>query len=178
MPRNAGEVQTILDARDILTGGLGSIFMTLPGGKRMCVMHAKNIEASISYEKEQVAILGKRGKGNRKTGETYSGSMTLYYVDSTFRDLAQTYKNHGKDYYFDIEIYNHDDTSKAGEQLVILRDCNFDEMILAKLDADSAVLEEDVSFTFEDWILDTKFDPLEGLFPDGTPYDPSTLLLV
>lgn len=165
------EKPTILDARDILSGEQGSIYATLPDGTNMCCMHAKNIEASVSYEKEQVPILGKRGKGNRKTGETYSGSMTVYYVDSTFRRLAQKYKESGQDFYFDIRIQNKDNTTRTGEQIIILRDCNFDELILAKLDADSAILDEDISFTFEDWILDTSFDYLDGLFPDGDPED-------
>lgn len=158
------EKAPILNAKDILSGEQGEIWATLPDGRDMCVMHAKNIEASISYEKEQVPILGKRGKGNRKTGETYSGSMTLYYVDSTFRELAERYKDFGEDFYFDLRIINHDSTTNTGEQVIVLRECNFDEMVIAKLDADSSVLDEDVSFTFEDWILDTKFDQLEGLF--------------
>lgn len=154
----------ILDARDILSGEQGEIWATLPDGREMCVMHAKNIEATVSYDKEQVPILGKRGKGNRKTGETYSGTMTLYYVDSNFRELAENYKDTGTDFYFDMRIINKDNTTHTGQQIIILRDCNFDEMVIAKLDADSSVLEEDVSFTFEDWILDTKFDELDGLF--------------
>lgn len=167
MPNGLSPNQSILDARDILTGSMGSIFANLPDGRRMCVMHAKNIEATVSYEKEQVAILGKRGKGNRKTGETYSGSMTVYFVDSSFRDLAQQYKNSGLDFYFEIEITNNDPTSKAGEQIVILRDVNLDEMTIAKLDADAAILDEEMSFTFEDWTLSQKFKELEGLFPNG-----------
>lgn len=157
--------QSILDARDILAGSMGAVWCTLPDGRRMCAMQVKNIEASVSYEKEQVAILGKRGKGNRKTGETYSGSMTLWYVDSSFRKLAEQYKNSGLDFYYDLEVTNNDPTSKAGSQIVVLRDVNFDELILTKLDADSAVLDEDVSFTFEDWLLDTAFNELDGLFP-------------
>lgn len=158
--------QSILDARDILSGEQGMIKATLPDGRVMTVMHAKNIETTISYDKEQVPILGKRGKGNRKTGETYSGTMTLYYVDSTFRKLAEQYKDTGEDFYFDMTITNEDRTTHTGKQIVILRDCNFDEMILAKLDADSSILEEDVSFTFEDYIVDTEFSELDGLFED------------
>lgn len=154
----------VLDVRDILTGSMGMIYATLPDGREMKVMHAKNIEASVSYEKEQVPILGRRGKGNRKTGETYSGSMTLYYVESIFRDLAQSYKNTGQDFYFTLKIENEDPTTKTGKQIVVLTGCNFDELVLSKLDADSAILEEDVTFTFEDWTLDTQFDVLPGLF--------------
>lgn len=157
----------VLDARDILTGSMGMIYATLPDGREMKVMHAKNIEATVSYEKEQVPILGRRGKGNRKTGETYSGSMTLYYVESIFRDLAQSYKNTGQDFYFTLKIENEDLTTHTGKQIVVLTGCNFDELVLSKLDADSAILEEDVTFTFEDWTLDTKFEVLPGLFPSG-----------
>lgn len=156
----------ILDARDILSGEQGELYATLPDGRSMCVMHAKNIEATVSYDKEQVPILGKRGKGNRKTGETYAGSMTLYYVESVFRELAQNYKDTGEDFYFDMRVTNHDNTTHTGTQVIILRGCNFDELVLAKLDADASVLEEDVSFTFEDWVLDTQFDLLDGFFKD------------
>lgn len=154
----------ILNARDVLSGEQGEVWATLDDGKRMCMMHVKNIEASVDFEKEQIPILGKRGKGNRKNGETYSGSMTVYYVDSTFRKLAERYKKQGLDWYFDIQIINSDATTRAGKQQVTLIDCNLDSLVLAKLDADSSTLEEDMDFTFEDYRIDVEFDNLDGLF--------------
>ena len=158
---------TILNARDILSGEQGEVWATLPNGDRMCMMHVKNLEASVSYDKEQVPILGKRGKGNRKKGETYSGSMTVYYVTSIFRQYAEQYKNSGKDFYFEIRVINHDNTSRAGTQEVWLQDCNLDSLVLAKVDADSSILDEDMDFTFENYHIETIFDDLTGLFPDG-----------
>ena len=156
----------ILNAKDILSGEQGELWASFDG-RDMCVMHAKNIEATVSYDKEQVPILGKRGKGNRKTGATYSGSMTLYYVESVFRKYAERYKDEGEDFYFDLKVINHDATTHTGTQTVVLRDCNFDELVIAKLDADSSILDEDVSFTFEDWYIDGEgFDILDGFFDD------------
>ena len=162
----------ILNVKDILSGEQGEVYAYLPNivsvnGGRMCMMHVKNIEATVSYDKEQVPILGKRGKGNRKKGETYSGSMTVYYLTSIFREYAQDYKNSGEDFYFDLKVINHDATTHTGTQVVVLRDCNFDELVLAKLDADSSILDEDVSFTFEDWYIENEgFDILDGFFED------------
>lgn len=159
----------ILNVKDILSGEQGEVYAYLPNivsvnGGRMCMMHVKNIEATVSYDKEQVPILGKRGKGNRKKGETYSGSMTVYYLTSIFREYAQDYKNSGEDFYFDLQIVNNDTTSRAGEQVIWLLDCNIDSLVLAKLDADSSILDEDMDFTFEDYRIDKSFNVLDGLF--------------
>lgn len=154
----------ILNARDILTGSLGKVYATLADGRRMDMMHVVNIEANVSYDKEQVPILGKVGKANRKTGETYSGSMTVYYLTSEFRKMAETYKGSGQDFYFDLQIINDDQTSHAGVQTIVLTDCNIDNMTLAKLDADASIIDEDMDFTFEDWRIEKEFDALPGFF--------------
>lgn len=171
----------ILEAMDILSGEQAEVWATVPDPDRltsnmtlaevealptvdMCMMHVKNIEANVAYDKEQVPILGKRGKGNRKTGETYSGSMTVYMVESVFRRMAEIYKNSGKDFYFPMIIQNHDGNSHAGTQQVVLKGVNFDGMTLAKADADASVLEEDIDFTFEDYSITRTFSKLDGLY--------------
>ena len=157
----------ILNARDILSGEQGEVWATLPNGDSFCMMHVKNIEATVSFDKEQVPILGKRGKGNRKKGETYSGSMTVYFVTSVFRTYAEHYKNSGEDFYFDLRIINEDKTTLTGRQEVWLTDCNIDSLVLAKLDADSSILDEDMDFTFEDYHVEQEFTDLDGMFPSG-----------
>ena len=41
-------------------------------------------------------------------------------------------------------------------------DCNIDGGILAKFDADSEYLDEDMDFTFEDFSMPEKFKNLKG----------------
>lgn len=162
----------ILNARDVLSGEQGMVYAILPDGRRMNMMHVKNIEASVSFEKEGIPILGKRGKGNRKNGETYEGSMTAYFLDSNFRLLAEEYKNSGKDFYFEIEVTMDDPNSDAciatsdgiTGQVVTLLDVNLNGIDLFRLDADSSIIEEDMDFTFEDYRIESPFNELAGLF--------------
>lgn len=73
------------------------------------------------------------------------------------------YKNTGEDIYFDIQVTNEDPTSAAGRQSVILIDCNLDGGVLAKFDAEGSFLEEEISFTFEDFKLVEEFSSLNGM---------------
>lgn len=73
------------------------------------------------------------------------------------------YKNTGEDAYFEIQISNEDPTSAVGRQTVVLQGCNIDGGILAKFDADSSdYLDEEMSFTFEDFTMPETFAMLNG----------------
>ena len=65
--------------------------------------------------------------------------------------------------YFDIQLTNEDPTSSVGRQTVILKDCNFDSVLLAKADADAEYLDESMDFTFEDFEIPEKFSLLAGM---------------
>ena len=58
---------------------------------------------------------------------------------------------------------NEDPTATVGHQSIILKDCNMDGGILAKMDADAEYLDEDFDFTFEDWEMPEEFGMLEGM---------------
>lgn len=111
---------------------------------------AKNLEASASLEKTQVRTLGKRGAQNKPNGWSGSGSMTIYYITSLFRRMALQYIKTGKPVYFDITVTNEDPGSTVGSQTTVLKSCSLDEIILAKFDVEADVLDETVSFTFDD----------------------------
>jgi hypothetical protein len=72
------------------------------------------------------------------------------------------YMNTGEDIYFDMQIINEDPTSAAGKQEIMLLDCNIDGGILAKFDADSEYLDEEMDFTFEEFSMPTSFNELAG----------------
>lgn len=111
---------------------------------------AKNLEATATIEKTQVRTLGKRGAQNKPNGWSGSGSMTIYYITSLFRRMALQYIKTGKPVYFDITVTNDDPGSTVGSQTTVLKSCTLDEVILAKFDVESDVLDESVSFTFDD----------------------------
>ena len=126
-------------------------------------MQVINIEAKIDKTKSKVPILGKSGKGNKSTGWEGTGTMTLHFNTSLFRELLYTFKESGEDIYFDIQVTNEDPSSSVGKQTVVLIDCNLDGGILAKLDADAEYLDEEVSFTFDDFEIPQSFSRLSGM---------------
>lgn len=122
---------------------------------------AKNLEATASIQKTEVRTLGKRGAQNKPNGWSGAGSMTIYYITSLFRRMALQYIKTGKPVYFDVTVTNEDPSSTVGAQTTVLKNCSLDEVILAKFDVESDVLDETVSFTFDDVdILDQFQNPV------------------
>ena len=151
-----------MKAKDSISGSMAELYVTIEGN-RYNFAQAITFEANFEKSKTEVPVLGRTGKGNKATGWTGSGSMTLHYNTSVMRELAYRYKETGEDIYFDIQITNEDPTSSVGRQTIILEDCNMDSGIIAKFDADGEYLDEDMDFTFENWKLVEKFDIANGM---------------
>ena len=149
-----------MHAKDAISGKLGEAWLTTKDGERLLLMQLIKIEASIEKTKTEVPILGRTGKGNKSTGWSGSGSATIHYVTSRFRKMLLDFKNTGQDTYFDLQLTNEDPTSSVGRQTVVLKDCNLDGGILAKLDTEADYLDEEISFTFEDFEMPEKFTEL------------------
>ena len=152
----------IMDAKDALSGSLAECYITIEGN-RYNFMQAISVEAKITKTKTEVPILGKTGKGNKSTGWKGTGTLKAYFNTSIMRELLKRYKDLGEDVYFDMQLTNEDPTSTVGRQTVVLKDCNVDGGILAKFDAGSETLDEDMEFTFEDFEIPETFKPLDGM---------------
>jgi hypothetical protein len=150
-----------MSAKDSLSAALAECYVTI-GGRRYNLMQAINVEAKIEKTKTEVPILGKTGKGNKATGWKGTGTCTMHYNTSIFRQMMVDYKKTGQDVYFDMQITNEDPASRAGKQTILLLDCNIDGGVLAKFDADAEYLDEELEFTFEDFIIEESFNELEG----------------
>lgn len=123
----------------------------------------KNLNATCTLNKTAVRTLGKRGEQHKPNGWTGAGSATLYYATSLFRKMAMQYIKTGVPVYFDITILNNDPASTLGKQTTLLKTCSLDEVSMGKLDVDSEVLDEDISFTFDDAdLLDEFGKPILG----------------
>lgn len=151
-----------MNAKDAVSASLAECFVTIEG-RRYNFMQAINLEASIEKSKSEIPILGKTGKGNKSTGWSGSGSATFHYNTSIFRKLLKRFKDTGEDVYFDIQVTNEDPTSFVGRQTVILKDCNLDGGILTKFDADAEYLDEEISFTYDDFEMPEEFSMLPGM---------------
>ena len=151
-----------MDARDAITGSLGECYITLEG-RRYNFAQVVKVEATMEKTKTEVPILGKTGRGNKSTGWKGTGNCEIHYNTSEIRDLAIRYAKTGQDFYFDLQITNEDPTSTVGRQTVILKDCNADKIILAKIAAEDEYLSEEIEFTFEDVEMPEKFKMLDQM---------------
>ena len=148
-----------LKAGDTISGQEGRAYATINGQVEE-MFYIKSLEATIEKQKTEVRVLGKRGTQYKATGWSGSGTMTIYYVTTLFRQLMYDYVRNGKDTYFDVTIVNEDPTSSIGRQTVVLRGVNLDSVVMAKLDTETEVLDEDIGFTFDDVdIMDSFTNP-------------------
>lgn len=152
-----------MQAKDVISARLASAFVTV-GTERFLLFQAKKLEAKFEKTKSEVDILGRVSKGHKSTGGNGTGSMTIYKNTSRFTKMMKSYKDTGADLYFDLQVTLNDPTSDAGEETVILKDCNLDSIVIASFDASGEWLEQDVDFTFEDWEMPTEFKDLNGMF--------------
>ena len=137
-----------LKAEQIISGQAGRAYANIDGRNRE-LMYLKSIDASVTKRKTAVRTLGKTGDQFKAAAWSGKGKMTVYYVTSLFREMMLDYMKTGRDSYFDIVVINEDENADAGRQTVVLKNCNLDSVVLARLDVDADNLDEEVSFTFD-----------------------------
>ncbi|MFW5631428.1 phage tail tube protein [Acetivibrio ethanolgignens] len=152
----------VMEAKDAVSAKLAKCYVTIEGN-RYLLMQAKSFEANFKKNKKTVSILGKTGEGNKASGWSGSGKMVIYHNTELFNDLLERYKNTGEDIYFDVQVTNEDPTSAAGRNTKIYKNCNLDEGTLQSFDAAGEWLEQEVSFTFEDYEGPEKYKQLAGM---------------
>ena len=148
--------------QDVLNGAAGEAFLQL-GTRRRPFMELVNIEATVEKNKTEVPILGRMNKGNKTTGATCSGSATIHKMTSDFASYMFDFITTSEDIYFDITVTNNDLTSSLGVQRIILKNCNMDSAVIASLNADDQVLDEDFDFTFEGFEIQSRFNEIPEL---------------
>ena len=151
--------QEYLLAGDTIAGTEGRLTAIIRGNIET-LLHIRKIEAKIEKNKEDMKVIGFRGKQTKAVGFTGSGEMEAYIGNPLFTEIMEQYTRNGIDTYFNILISTHDKTSQVGEQSVLLLGVNLDETIISKLDAEESMLTETIPFTFNDFQLTKKFNRL------------------
>ncbi len=149
-----------LDFKDTINGAEGRAYSTINGNIEL-MFYLKKFEAKIEKKKTEGKTMGNRATQHKANGWNGTGSLTIYYITSVFRKMLLEYIKTGKDTYFDIQLVNEDPTSSVGKQTTVVKKVNIDSSVLAKLDLDAEAMDEEVSFTFEDFdILDEFGNPI------------------
>jgi len=148
---------------DAISGKMAKAYATI-NGRVEELFYAKSLEATIEKNKVDVPVLGRTNTPQRSSGWSGSGTLTIYYVTSLFRQLMVDYVKTGRDFWFDLQVINEDPQSSAGRQRVVLKGCNLDSVVIAKFDATSDdMLEEELPFTFSDVDILESFNTITGV---------------
>ncbi|MNP39637.1 Phage-like element PBSX protein XkdM [compost metagenome] len=147
---------------DAISGKQAKAYATINGQVEE-LFYAKSLEATIEKNKVDVPVLGKTNTPQRSAGWNGSGTLTIYYVTSKFRQLMRTYIQTGQDFWFDLMIVNEQPGSSTGKQTTFLKGCNLDSVIAARFDATSDdMLDEELPFTFNDYDIKDQFNTITG----------------
>ncbi|MGG1556240.1 MULTISPECIES: phage tail tube protein [Paenibacillus] len=147
---------SFLYAKDTISGQSARAYATINGSVEL-MFYAKKFEAKVKKNKKEIKTLGKRGTQNKANGFSGTGSMTIYYTTSLFRKMMLEYTKNGVDVYFDVQVTNEDPSSSIGQQVTTVKNINLDEITIAAFDVESEAMEEEVTFTFDDWDMPTEF---------------------
>ena len=148
-----------MTADKAISGSQGMVWVTFNDtNERFSFGRLIKLEAKAKLNKTTLPVLGKSGKVHKVGSWEGEGSATLYYCDSAMRKRVAAYKKTGKMFTMDIEVYNDDETSSLDAQCTTLKNCLLDEIVLAKIDAETEYLDEDISFTFDDFDIPDAFE--------------------
>ncbi|MFD3260819.1 phage tail tube protein [Paenibacillus lentus] len=150
----------VFNVKDAISGKTARAFVTV-NGRVEELLYGKTGEATAEKNKVDVPVLGKTNTPQRAAGWKGTGTLTVYYVTSMFRELMINYIKTGEDFWFDLMMVNEQPGSAAGKQTIVLKNCNVDSLILSKFDATSDdMLEEEIPFTFEDVDMPDMFNTI------------------
>jgi hypothetical protein len=146
-----------LDPNNTISGKTAKAFAVIDGRVEE-LFYAKKLEAKIEKKKTDVPVLGKTNVGKKSSGWNGTGTLTVYYMTSLFRNLMLQYIKTGRDFEFDLQVTNDDPASSIGQQTAILKNCNLDSVTAVMFDSTSDdMMEEEMPFTFDDYDLQDQF---------------------
>lgn len=147
---------------DAISGKMAKAYAVIDGSVEE-LFYAKSLESTIEKNKVDVPVLGKTNTPQRSAGWSGSGTLTVYYVTSKFRQLMRNYIKTGQDFWFDLQVINEQPGSTTGKQTATLINCNLDNISAAQFDSSSDdMLEEELAFTFSDYDISDSFNTITG----------------
>jgi hypothetical protein len=134
---------------DTLNAQEGTAFITINGSNRQ-LFEVSSVKAQIDYTVITKRMLGNRMTQHKIVGMEGSGSMTMYFANSQFLKLAQSYLKDGKHANISLQLRNVDPQSTIGAQEVDLYNIILNTIPVASLDDNSDdPITFDTDFTFD-----------------------------
>ena len=142
-------MSTLFATNDAISSKEGKAFINVEGVNEE-LFYATKVEAKVEKTKAEVKSVGRRMHGSKTVGMKGTGTLSIHSVTSMFNEMVAVYQRTGVDFYFNMTIIVEDKTSTAGNQTLMLFNCNLDSVVLASFDAtDDGVVTQEIPFTFD-----------------------------
>ncbi len=139
---------------DAILANSGTAYITV-GSQNIVLFYLNKIEGKITKNKVDVRTAGKRSVGKKTASWSGAGTLGIKEITSAFKEIFLQYTSGGEDVYFNIQVTNED--ARYGREVKILTGCNLDEITIALLNNEDALLEQEMPFTFDGVEMPEKF---------------------
>lgn len=146
----------VLRGRDVYNSNLGEAWLTI-NGKRRRIFELRNISAEIENVKEEVMIINDVMCKHKVVACKGSGSFNIYTGVPEYAQILRNFIDNHINIYFEITFEINDPESSNGRRCVTLRDVCVDKTILGQLNVENGILEEDMSMTFDEYVITEDF---------------------
>ena len=146
----------VLRGRDVYNSNLGEAWLTI-NGKRRRIFELRNISAEIENMKEEVMIINDVMCKHKVVACKGSGSFNIYTGVPEYAQILRNFIDNHINIYFEITFEINDPESSNGRRCVTLRDVCVDKTILGQLNVENGILEEDMSMTFDEYVITEDF---------------------
>lgn len=159
---------SFIRGRDTIRGTDGSIVWKV-GEDEYDFFHITQITINMEIDQDEVPRIGTRTKGHKTSTVSITGSVSGYYGDPLIRQEMTKYVKGGAYPDMQVIIENRDPDTQALTQTFVGKGVMVTSLVLAELDANTTMLEEDFDITLEDYDILTPFN--ETLPANGSPIE-------
>jgi len=134
-------------AQNTVSGREGQVIATI-NGRVETLFEVESFDSEVELEKQEIRTLGNRAQQHKVIGWSGTGTMTVKYISSRFRQIIVDYINTGRMPTMTLVGTNNDVQSRVGAQTISLSGVIIDGSEMFKLDIDEGELTEEISFTY------------------------------
>lgn len=146
----------VLRGRDVYNSNLGEAWLTIDGRKRR-IFELREISAELENVKEDVMIINDVMRKHKVVACNGSGSFQIYTGVPDYAQILRNFIDNHINIYFEITFEINDPESSNGRRCITLRDVCVDKTVLGRLSVENGILEEDMSMTFDEYVITEDF---------------------
>ena len=146
----------VLRGRDVYNSNLGEAWLTIDGRKRR-IFELREISAELENIKEDVMIINDVMRKHKVVACNGSGSFNIYTGVPDYAQILRNFIDNHINIYFEITFEINDPESSNGRRCITLRDVCVDKTVLGRLSVQNGILEEDMSMTFDEYVITEDF---------------------